>query len=68
MLRKDWQLKKYIENKVQLNLFKKDENGFKDYIGIMKKVEADYLIIQQDKIEYKVQRKNISQIKTVFDE
>ena len=68
VLRKDWQLKKYIENKVQLNLFKKDENGFKEYAGFLKKVEDDYLIILQDEIEYKVQRKNISQIKTVFDE
>lgn len=68
VLRKDWQLRKYIDNKVQLNLFKKDENGLKEYIGILKKVEDDYLIIQQEEIEYKIQRKNISLAKTVFDE
>ena len=39
LLRKDWQLKKNIDNKVQISLFKKDENGFKEYIGILKQVE-----------------------------
>lgn len=68
VLRKDWQLRKYIDNKVQLNLFKKDENGFKEYTGILKKVENDYLIVEQEEIEYKIQRKNISLAKTVFDE
>ena len=67
-MRKDWQLRKYLDNKVQLNLFKKDENGFKEYIGILKKVEDDYLIIQQDEKQYEVQRKNISQAKTIFEE
>lgn len=68
VLRKDWQLRKYIDNKIQLNLFKKDENGFKEYTGILKKVEDDYLIIRQEEIEYRIQRKNISLAKTVFDE
>ena len=68
VLRKNWQLEKYINNKVQANLFKKDENGFKEYIGVLKHVEDDYLTIEQENIEYKVQRKNISQVKTVFEE
>ena len=68
LLRKDWQLKKNIDNKVQISLFKKDENGFKEYIGILKKVEDDYLKIIQENNEYMVQRKNISQVKTIFEE
>ena len=68
VLRKDWQLRKYIENKVQINLFKKDENGFKEYIGVLKKVEDEYLIIQQKGIDYKISRKSISQVKTIFEE
>ena len=59
LLRKDWQLKKNIDNKVQISLFKKDENGFKEYIGILKQVEDDYLKIIQENNEYMVQRKNI---------
>ena len=38
VLRKEWQLKKYIGERVQINLFKKDENGFKEYIGILKQI------------------------------
>ena len=68
LLRKDWQLKKNIDNKVQISLFKKDENGFKEYIGILKKVEDDYLKIIQENNEYMVQRKNISQVKTIYEE
>ena len=68
VLRKDWQLKKYLENKVQINLFKKDENGFKEYVGILKEVEDESLTIEQDDTEYEVQRKNIAQIKTIYEE
>lgn len=68
VLRKDWQLKKYLENKVQINLFKKDENGFKEYIGILKQVKDESLKLEQDGTEYEVQRKNIAQVKTIFEE
>ncbi len=68
VLRKKWQLEKYINSKVQVNLFKKDENGFKEYIGILKQAEEEYLIIIQDDAEYTVQRKNISQVKTIYEE
>lgn len=68
VLRKDWQLKKYLENKVQINLFKKDENGFKEYVGILKEVKDESLTIEQDDTEYEVQRKNIAQVKTIYEE
>ena len=68
VLRKDWQLKKYLENKVQINLFKKDENGFKEYVGILKEVKDETLKIDQDGTEYEVQRKNIAQVKTIYEE
>ena len=68
LLRKDWQLKKNIDNKVQISLFKKDENGFKEYIGLLKQVEDNYLKIVQENTEYMVQRKNISQVKTIYEE
>lgn len=68
LLRKDWQLKKYIGAKILVNLFKKDDNGFKEYIGILKQVEDEYLRIEQENKEYKLERKNISQVKTIFEE
>lgn len=68
LLRKDWQLNKYIGSKVEANLFKKDENGFKEYIGILKQAEEDFLKIKQDNTDYKILRKNISQVKTIYEE
>ena len=68
VLRKDWQLKKYIGAKVEVNLFKKDANGFKEYNGVLKQVEKEYLQVEQDETKYEVKRKDISQIKTVFEQ
>ena len=68
VLRKDWQLKKYIGSKIEVNLFKKDKNGFKEYIGILKQVEKDYLLVEQETKEYQVNRKEISQTKTIYEE
>ncbi len=68
LLRKDWQLNKYIGSKVEVNLFKKDEKGFKEYIGILKQVDEEYLTIKQDNTDYKILRKDISQVKTIYEE
>ena len=68
LLRKDWQLKKYIGSEVEVKLFKRDENGFKEYLGVLKQVEDETLLIEQEEQEYKVQRSNISQVKTVYIE
>ena len=68
VLRKDWQLKKYIGQKVEVSLFKKDENGFKEYVGILKQVNDEALSIEQGGIEYEVQRKNIAQVRTIYEE
>lgn len=68
LLRKDWQLKKYIGANVYVNLFKKDENGFKEYVGVLKEVQEEYLVVEQEDKEYKVERNGISQVKTVYIE
>ena len=68
LLRKDWQLNKYIGSKVEVNLFKKDEKGFKEYIGTLKQVDEEYLTIKQDNTDYKISRKDISQVKTIYEE
>ena len=62
LLRKDWQLKKYIGTEVRIGLFKKDENGFKEYIGILKEVHNEFLTIEQDTKKYYLERKNIAQV------
>ena len=68
ILRKKWQLKKYIESEVEVKLFRKDENGFKEYIGKLKEVGSDYLVIKQEENEYKIKGLDISQVKTVYKE
>lgn len=63
LLRKDWQLKKYIGSPIQVKQFKKDELGNKDYIGILKKVEDKKINIEVENKQLELDRKNISQIK-----
>ncbi len=67
LLRKDWQLRKYIGDKITVKLFKKDENGNKNYEGILSQVTDEFLEIEiEEKI--KIPRQNISQVKTVYQD
>lgn len=62
-LRKDKHLKNNIGTEINIKLFKKDENGKKEYQGILKDFNEDYIIIDNINIE----RKNIAQIKTIYN-
>ena len=62
ILRKDKHLKNNIGAEINIKLFKKDENGKKEYQGILKDFNEDYIIIDNINIE----RKNIAQIKTIY--
>ena len=64
-LRKERHLEENINNEVQIKLFKLID-GQKQYKGILKSFDNNYLILQTDK-ELKLDRKNISQIKTVYN-
>ena len=68
LLRKEWQLKKYIGEDVEVKLFKKDENSLKEYIGNLEDVTQDFIKIKQDEKIYELDRKNIAQVKLVFKE
>lgn len=63
VLRKDSHLAQNIGSKVEAKLYKKDENGNKSYIGELKAFDNDTITID----EFKFDRKNIAQLKTVFD-
>ena len=63
ILRKDKHLKNNIGTEINIKLFKKDENGKKEYQGILKNFNEDYIIIDNINIE----RKNIAQIKTIYN-
>lgn len=67
VLRKDKHLKQNLGEQVNIKLFKKDENGAKEYIGELKQFDEQNIIISQDEKEVKIERKNIAQVKTIYN-
>ena len=63
ILRKDRHLEQNIGKQVEAKLFKKDESGRKEHIGELKKFDEQTITIDEVKIE----RKNIAQLKTVYE-
>ena len=69
-LRKDKHLRDNIGEELQISLFKPIdilEKKQKEITGVLKDFNEDNIIIQMDKEEISINRKDISQIKTVFD-
>ena len=66
ILKKDKHLEQNIGAEVQIKLFKKDENGQKEYQGILKAFNENTITIEQEQ-EIAIERKNIAQIKTVYN-
>ena len=66
VLRKDKHLKANIGKKVQIKLFKPVENQ-KQYIGILNSFDELTLSINVNNIKMDFDRKNISQIKIIFE-
>lgn len=64
ILRKDKHLEKNIGKEVNIKLFKKDENGKKEYQGVLKEFNENIIKIEED---ISVERKNIAQIKTIYN-
>lgn len=64
ILRKDKHLEKNIGTEVNVKLFKKDESGNKEYQGKLKDFEQDKIILEDGTI---IERKNIAQIKTIYN-
>ena len=67
VLRKDKHLEQNIGEQINVKLFKKDENGQKEYFGQLKEFDDFKIVIVQDENEIQIERKNISQIKTVYN-
>ena len=63
ILRKDRHLEQNIGKQVEAKLFKKDENGSKNYIGELKEFNEETVTIDEVIIE----RKNIAQLKTIYE-
>ena len=67
LLRKEWQLKKFIGEEIEVKLFKKDSNGNKSYVGTLEDITESTLHIHTDKT-IEIDRKNIAQVKTIYIE
>ena len=67
VLRKDKHLEKNIGEEVTIKLFKKDENGQQEYLGKLKDFNQEKIVIEQEEKDINIERKNISQIKTVYN-
>lgn len=65
VLRKDKHLKANLEKEVNVKLFR-GVNGKKQYKGILKDFDENSITIFDDE-EIKIDRKNVSQIKTVYN-
>ena len=65
-LRKDKHLEQNISKNVEIKLFKKVNNGKKEYTGKLKAFNQEEIIIETDK-EITIERKNIAQIKTIYE-
>lgn len=66
VLRKDKHLKNNIENNIQVKLFNNIE-GRKILTGILKKFNDNELEIENQNQNIKIDRKNVAQIKTIYN-
>lgn len=70
VLRKDKHLEQNIGGEINIKLFKKDENGNKEYQGILKSFDDEKITMEKDECNEEVielERKNIAQIKTIYN-
>ena len=66
VLRKDKHLEASIGEEVEVKLFKKDEQGNKNYTGTLKSFNEKEIQIENTE-EIIIERKNIAQIKTIYN-
>lgn len=64
VLRKEQHLKQNIGNEISIKLFQKDENGKKEYKGILKSFDSEKIELEND---VTIERKKIAQIKTIYN-
>ena len=66
ILRKEKHLEQNKGKEVEIKLYKKDEKGNKNYVGKLKEFNSEEIIIEAEE-EIKIERKNISQIRTIYN-
>lgn len=63
ILRKEKHLEQNIGKEIHIKLFKKDENGKKEYKGLLQGFNEQVIILEEN---IEIKRKNIAQIKTIY--
>lgn len=63
ILRKDKHLKKNIGKEINIRLFKKNEDGKKEYQGILQGFSEEKIKLEKN---IEIERKNVAQIKTIY--
>ena len=67
ILRKDKHLEDNIGSEVNVKLFKKDDLGKKEHRGILKSFNKDKIVLESEDNKIEKKKKNIAQIKTVYN-
>ena len=67
VLRKEEHFIQNIGKKIEIKLFKKDESGRKQIIGILKKIDEENISVEVEDNILEINRRNISQEKTVYE-
>lgn len=67
VLKKDKHLQQNIGNEIEIKLFKKNENGKKEYKGILEKFDENNITIIIGNNVIKIERKDIAHIKTIYN-
>ena len=67
VLRKDKHLEDNIGTEVNVKLFKKDELGKKEHRGILRSFDKDKIVLDEEETQVEIERKNIAQIKIVYN-
>lgn len=66
VLKKDKHLEQNIGKEIQTKLFQKDENGKKEYQGMLQEFNEETVTIEMENKNITIERKNIAQIKTIY--
>lgn len=67
VLKKDKHLKKNIGEQVEAKLFRKDEFGKKEYVGILDNFDEKTVTLNFGEFVRTINRKDIAQIKTIYN-
>ena len=67
VLRKDKHLEQNIGKNINIKLFKKDENGKKEYIGKLENYDKEAITISTENNKNVINRKDIAHIKTIYN-